>query len=301
MSKTMKIWLIVAALLVAIGLIVFAAIMTINGWDFTKLGTKKYQTNTYELNEEISNISIKTDTADIVFLLSDNEKSKVVCYEENNMKHSVSVVDGMLTVKMVDTRAWYEYVGINFATPKITVYLSENEYLSLTIDESTGDIEIPNDFKFNSVDISVSTGDVKCCATVEETVKIVTSTGDVTISDIICDGDIEVDVSTGKTYLTDIVCKNLISSGSTGDISLKKVIATEKFYIERSTGDVKFDGSDATEIFVKTDTGNVEGSLLTNKVFITKTDTGEINVPDSITGGKCEITTDTGDIKISIN
>jgi len=40
--------------------------------------------------------------------------------------------------------------------------------------------------------------------------------------------------------------------------------------------------------------------LLTDKVFITKTDTGSINVPDSITGGRCEIKTDTGDIKITV-
>ena len=79
---------------------------------------------------------------------------------------------------------------------------------------------------------------------------------------------------------------------------MKNVIATEKFSIKRSTGDVKFDSCDAAEIFVETDTGDVNGSLLTNKVFITKTDTGRINVPNSITGGKCEIITNTGDIKI---
>ena len=58
--------------------------------------------------------------------------------------------------------------------------------------------------------------------------------------------------------------------------------------IER-TGVVKFDGSDAAEIFVKTTAGNVTVSLLTDKVFVTKTDTGNINVPKIADGGKCEI------------
>lgn len=320
MSKTMKTWLIVAASLVAIGLIAFAVIMTINGWDFIKLGTGKYETNTYELNEEFSNISIKSDTADIVFVSSDDEKCKVVCYEEENAKHSVSVADGVLTVNVVDARKWYEHIGINFETPKITIYLPEAEYSSLIVDESTGDIEISNDFKFESIDVSVSTGDVKCYASAATVIKIAATTGDisvaeisvgllelsvstgnVTVSSVTCEGDVKVGVSTGKTYLTDIVCQSVLSSGSTGDIFLKNVIAAEKFSIKRSTGDVKFDGSDATEIFVETDTGDVKGSLLTDKVFITKTDTGNINVPSSITGGKCEITTDTGDIKITIN
>lgn len=46
--------------------------------------------------------------------------------------------------------------------------------------------------------------------------------------------------------------------------------------------------------------GNVKGTLLTNKVFITHTDTGRVNVPKTVTGGKCEINTDTGNIKIDI-
>ena len=73
-----------------------------------------------------------------------------------------------------------------------------------------------------------------------------------------------------------------------------------KFLIKRSTGDIRFDNSDATEIFVETDTGNVTGSLLTDKVFITQTDTGNVNVPKTVTGGRCEITTDTGNIKIIV-
>ena len=98
----------------------------------------------------------------------------------------------------------------------------------------------------------------------------------------------------------DAITVEMPESKSSGDISLKNVISTEKISVERSTGDVTLDRSDAAELFIMTSTGDVEGSLLTNKVFITKTDTGRIDVPNSIIGGRCEITTDTGDIKISI-
>jgi DUF4097 and DUF4098 domain-containing protein YvlB len=92
----------------------------------------------------------------------------------------------------------------------------------------------------------------------------------------------------------------VISNGSTGNISLSNVIAAEGFSIERSTGDVKLDCSDAMTIDIETDTGDVEGSVLTDKIFITRTDTGRVRVPDSASGGRCELTTDTGDIRISI-
>ncbi len=320
MSKSVKIWLATAAFLVIVGLIIFIAAMTACNWDFTKLGTVKYETNTYELSEEFSSISIKTDTADIVFLTSDDEKCKVVCYEDKNAKHSASVQDGTLVIKIVDMRRWYDYIGINFGTQKITVYLPESKYDELTVKESTGDIEIPKDFEFESIDISVSTGDVNNCASASGKIKIKTSTGDINIENvsadmldlsvstgkvnaksITCEGDIKIKVSTGDAKLTDILCKVFSSDGSTGDISLKNVIATEKLSIERSTGNVKLDGSDAAEIFIKTDTGNVKGSLLSDKVFFVETDTGNIDIPKTMTGGRCEITTDTGNIKIEID
>ena len=320
MRKATKIWLITATFLVVLGLIMFAAVMSVNHWDFAKLSTVKYETNIYEISEDFSNISLKTEATDILFAAADDGICRVVCYETENVKHSVAAEDDTLTVNADDRRAWYEYICITIEAPKITVYLPKAEYTSLFIKESTGDIDIPEDFKFRDIDVSLSTGDVTNCASALEDIKIKASTGairvenisantldlsvstgNVTVSDVTCKGDVKIGVSTGKTNITDIKCKSIISSGSTGNISLKNAIATDKFTIERSTGNVKFDGCDAAEIFVKTNTGSVRGSLLTDKVFITQTDIGSVDVPKTATGGRCEIITDTGDIKITID
>ena len=318
MSRAKTVWLIVAASLVVLGLAtVFVACLM--GWNISNLGANKYQTNTYEVTQEFSNISIDTDTADITLKASDDGACRVICYEQERERYSVEVQNGTLTVNVINEKKWYDYIGINLDSPKITVYLPEAEYDVLTIEESTGDIEISRELKLRNIDISVSTGNVGCYASATEAIKISTSTGDIyaenisasslalsvstgdiTASDIICEGDITIRVSTGKSYLTDISCKNLISSGDTGDISLTNTVATESFSIERSTGDVTLDSCDAAEIFIETDTGDVEGSLLSEKVFIVNTDTGKTEVPNSITGGRCEITTDTGDIKITV-
>lgn len=322
MRKTTKLWLIIAASLVLIGCIIFAGVMSRLRWDFTKLSTVKFETNTYEISEAFNGISMKTDTADIMFALSDDGKCRVECYEEESAKHSVTVEEGTLVIKLIDERSVYDYIGyigISFSSPQITVYLPKAEYTSLLINESTGDIEIPKDFNFEDVDISLSTGDVDFCASASELIRIKTSTGDIRVENIsagsldlsvstgkvtavgvTCKGDLTVGVSTGRAYLTDIECKNIISSGNTGDISLKNVIAVEKFSIKRSTGDVKVDGCDAAELFIETDTGAVEGALLSEKIFIAETDTGSVDVPKTLTGGKCEITTSTGDIEIEI-
>lgn len=317
MTETTKVWLIIGSSLVLAGGIFFACVMSTLGWDFAKLSTARYETNTYKISNAFSDISITSDTANIIFALSDDGTCRVECYEEENAKHSVTVENDVLAVRIDNQRPWYDYIGFHFGSPKITVYLPKTEYNALSINESTGNVEIAQDYSFENADISLSTGHVNCYASVSKLAKIKTSTGNicventsagsldlsattgkVTVSGVVCRDDLAAGVSTGKVILTDISCKNVISSGTTGTISLRNVIAADKFSIERSTGDVKFSGCDAGEIYVKTNTGNVTGSFLSSKVYVTDTDIGSVDVPKTATGGRCEIHTDTGDIKI---
>lgn len=318
MNKTSKKWFIAAVMLLIVGaaLILLAACSA--GWDISKFGTVEYITSTEYVGEDFNGIRLKSYTADIAFLPSDDGKCKVVSYDREGVEYSVAVTDGVLTVEAVDGQKWYEYAGINFETPKITVYLPKSEYTALTIDEKTGDINVPKEFVFESVNMSVSTGNVKFGASVSGALTIKATTGDVRIEDTalssleisvstgnvtvtnVSAGEVAVTVTTGKTNMTGVLCSGITSRGSTGSITLSGVIAEEKIYVKRSTGDVKFDGSDAGEIFVETGTGNVSGTLLSEKIFTAKSDTGRVDVPNTVTGGRCEVTSDTGNIKLSL-
>lgn len=319
MKKKTKVWLLTAVLLVVLGLILFAAGMTANNWNFLNLSTEKYETNAYEIREAFRNIAVETNTADILFAVSQDGKCKVVCYEAENEKHAALVQDGTLMIRVAHQKPWYDYIGITMETPKITVYLPQTQYDSLIIKETTGDLEIPGEFRFESMDISTSTGDVKNYASTSGTMKIKTttgaiyvenisaefvdllvSTGDVTAKSVTCNGDVQIGVSTGRVKLTDVKCKNMTSRGNTGDAFLENVIASEVVFIERSTGDVKMEDCDAAEIQIQTDTGDVAGTLLSEKVFLVETNTGDVDVPKTTVGGKCEITTNTGDIRVKI-
>lgn len=311
----------ISLLLILVGLVAFVCVMTALDWDFKRLSTVKYETESYEITEPIASISIDTDTSDITFLPSADGKTSVICYEQIHAKHTVSAINGSVEIKLVDTRKWYEHINImNFDTPKITVYVPEEICFALKVDASTGDIEIAREINLDYADITLSTGDVKALASAQKGIKIKASTGDITaeniscsgdvslevstgninVSNLECTGDIEIKVSTGKATLSDITCQNLTSSGSTGNLYLKNTVAAGFFSIERSTGDVKLDGCDAGEIKIETSTGDVTGTLLSSKIFFAEASTGEVNVPNTTTGGRCEITTSTGDIEISI-
>ena len=317
MSKT-KTWLVIAASLILIGLIIFWSVMTVLKWDFTKLSTYKYQTRQYEISNDFTDISIVTKTADITFAVALDGKCRVECYERENQPHSVTVKDNTLVIE-TGAKKWYEQLAINFGAPQITVYMPKGDYDTLSIKGSIGDIDIPNDFTFRSSDITLSTGDVKYCANTLGKVEIKATTGGITCENIDaasislavttgeifaeavnCDGDFKLKVTTGDIDLVNVTCKNIASEGSTGDLNLENVMASEKISFKRSTGDIKFKRCDATEIFGTTDTGDIKGSLITEKVFIAHSDTGKVKVPKTVNGGKCELSTDTGNIKIEI-
>ena len=320
MTRKTKIWLITASALVLAGCILFGGVMTMLKWDFKKLSTVTYETNRYEINETYENISIAVDTAEIKLVPSEDGKTVVECTEETKRKHSIKAENGTLEIKCTDTRKWYEHIGINLQTTKITVYLPAGEYGALSVKSTTGYTEIAKDFKFDSIDISATTGRIRNAASAAgdiriktttggirmegvtaETVDLSVSTGKITVSDVTCKKDLRLKANTGNTTLTDIACENLFSKGTTGDLILKNVIASEKFSIQRDTGDVTFEGCDAREIFVKTDTGKITGTLLSEKDFSAcRSDTGSVRVPASVSGGKCELITDTGNIKIEI-
>ena len=278
MSRKTKIWLIIAACLVLVGGLIFAGVMTMLNWNFTNLSTSKYETNTYEITESFTDILLSTTTAHIEFLPSETEKASVICKEHTNERHAVSVIDGVLRAEVNSTKKWYEYIGINFGSPKITVYLPQNEYNSLIVKGSTGNVELCEKLTFKNIDVGINTGDILIKNVSAESIAIT--------------------VSTGKTTLSDVNCKTLTSTGGTGSLYLKNTIASERFALKRSTGDINLDKCDAADIVITCSTGDVKGSLLSEKVFVANADTGKVDVPKTISGGKCEITTSTGDIKI---
>ena len=315
-----KVWLITAAGLVLAGAVLMLVSLGMIGGDFGQLSTVTTETNTYEITEPICGVSIDTSSAeDVTILPAEDGRCKVVCKEGSHLAHAISVVEGVLTIQLEDNRAWYEYIEIGVSETDLTVYLPAGDYASLTVSAHTGDVSVAADFTFGSLSITTSTGDIQNRASVTgemhvragtgdilvdnvraDSVRLTVSSGDVTARGVACAGEMAITVSTGKADLSDVTCQSLTTTGNTGDLTMKNVIAAESFSVKRSTGRVKLDACDAAEIRIRTGTGSVMGTLLSDKVFLVTTDTGEINVPASVNGGRCEITTSTGDVRLTV-
>ena len=281
MSKSTKIWLIIATILVLLGSAIFAGTIIYSGGNFDKISSTKYQTNTFDISESFNSISVDLSTADLEFVVSETNECKVECFEQQNLTHSAAVLNGVLNIDNTDNRTWRDHFGFNFKSSKVKVYLPSGEYQNVTINSSTGDVNICQGFTFNSLKITLTTGNVK-------------------VKDVAVNEELFINVTTGDIEIKSVTAKKITSKGSTGDTYLNNVVAVEHITIERTTGDVEFSGIDAHELFFKTTTGDIEGSILSEKKFDAKTSTGKKVVPNTTNGGDCVLQTSTGDIRVSI-
>ena len=314
-KKTVRI----ALLLCLSGLLILLVSFLAVGFDMKKLSTVVFETNKQEVNEDFSDIAIETKTADVRFMLWEEEGCKIVCHEEARMKHTATVQNNTLLISVTDTRKWYDHIGMSFEDAEMTIYLPERQYGELEIKSDTGAVEVPEVFGFETATVETDTGDVDWQASVArnltietdtgavnvdtdilEKLEVKTSTGDVSVDDVMNALSVSVETRTGETRLNNIKCRTFTAKSDTGEIQIKDTVAGFSGTIISQTGGVTLENSDAIEsLYIKTDTGDVTGTLLSEKTFYPETDTGKVDLPVTY-GNPCAITTNTGDIKIEV-
>lgn len=282
MAKKTKVWLMLAIFFIFAGGTLFTGVMMALDWDFSKLTTVEFETNEYTVAQEYKNISIRTITADVEIYPSEDGNTSVVCYEPERLKHKVEVVDGTLYINAIDTRSWYEHIGIHFKKTVVKLYIPQGVYGELVIENVTGDVDIHEGFLFNSIDASLTTGDIACAASAVGTIKLKTTTGDIKMENL--------KANTAELRM------------STGDIRLLNVLLSWNLTITGTTGDVRIDNSDAEDISIKLTTGDIFGKFLTPKNVHASSTTGRMDLPSYIPdAAPCKIQTTTGDIIIEFN
>lgn len=284
------------------------------------MAEQTYELRNIVISEEFDGISVTTGSADVRVLLSESDEVHLECYEQKNIRHTVSVEENALTIKVTDARKWWERMDFTTDASRVTIYLPYREYGALEIQSSTGNIEIGKDFLFKKILTSTGTGDIKCYASVEqelvltgatgrmlvedlsaESIELSISIGHMSVSSVVCRETLKVTSSEGDIEVTDVLCKRFRSLGASGNLYMENVISVRSTSINRGAGNIELNGCDASGLYVQTSSGNVTGRLLSEKIFTVDTKSGKKDVPSSMTGGECNITTDTGDVQITIS
>lgn len=261
MRKAKKGWIIAATALTVSGVLIIAGALAAVGFDIKKLNTVEYTTVTEKISSDFDSIDIDVNSAEIKLEHTGEKECTVTFYEPEKLRFKTEVENKTLTVSYDDSREWYEYINFDLNSPKITISLPKAEYDKIGIETTTGNIDISS-LKANSFDL-------------------ITTTGNIRADSVNVDGNADLETTTGN-------------------IKLKDTIISGSLHINCTTGNIHFDCSDAADIYAETTTGNIKGTLLSDKVFSVDTTTGDIDVPNNGNGGKCKLETTTGNIRIEI-
>ena len=330
---------ILSIVLVLVGLTVSIIALASCGFDLRK--SEALITESFDITEDFEKIvtDLSGMSCDLTVKRSEGESASIkLCHTERN-RISYGVKDGVLTVKSDDQRRWYDKI-MNFTTLSVTLSLPEKDFDSLTHRGTSGDVRI-SDLSLGSLDIDTTSGDIylrsvnatkavslectsgeceieKLCAaalTMDLTsgdfdIRSLCVTGDVKINATSSDIEIEnadigsllINATSSDIELAGLKAGSAVNLEATsGEIELKEVIVGDKLTVDTTSGDITLIRSDAASYYLKSGSGDVEGSILTRKNFKASSTSGSAITPDSdYTAGICEIKTTSGDIRISL-
>ncbi len=314
----MKKLIIIAIILLVVGLIIFCVAFVFTKFDFRSLSTEKYITNTLYAGNDFSDIEIDIDEFKVTLVPYDGDECKIVSTETEKVKISVQTENGKLKITQVDNRKWIDHIGIFTFENEVEVYLPEKKYETLRIDNTSGSVTISDGLVFSEINVKNTSGSAKCYADADiisvhntsgsitldgvntEAVTLKAASGSISLKSVNAENSITVDGTSGSIRFESVRCEDLTSSNASGSVKLTDTVCKNIMKVKVSSGSVRLDDSDAAEIDIRTSSGSVKGTLLSDKIFITETTSGSVDVPKSFEGGKCYIETSSGSIKISI-
>lgn len=291
-----------AIIFIVIGLMLILISFISTGFDFSKINTYNLEKKMYSVTDDFDSIKMQGGSANVYFALSDDNQCYIETMETEKMSYSIEVTDKELTISVDDKGKWYDNITVfSWKEEKMIVYLPKSEYEALAVKCGSGDVRISDNINITEVDIITGSGSVKISdIRKSKNISIDTKSGDVKLSDIENAKNVSIKTNSGEIKAVNCEADDIQMCTKSGDIDGKNIIAGNNIDIQANSGDVDLNNSDAETLNIKTNSGDVSCSLLTDKVFVTKTGSGEVYVPHSTIGGICEIKTGSGDIKVKI-
>ena len=291
-----------ALICVAAGLLISFVALAALDFNFFEMGTMEAVSNTYAVTEGFKSIRVWGAECDVRLIPSEDASCTVLCNETDRIAHRVTVKDGTLTIERTDDRKWFEHIGVtwNYWGPiEVVVYLPEGVYEDLSIRTASGDVEIPEDFSFNRAEVDGISGDIDFTAKVEGEMLLKTVSGDIRVGETSAQ-TLTVESTSGKIIVDSVEVTAFSSKNTSGSVIASDLIASGSIRMEAVSGSIKLTRCDAETLWLKTVSGDVTGTLRTEKVFVTHTTSGGIRVPDTAAGGTCEVKTVSGSIDFDV-
>lgn len=293
MKKAKMTAIIIASIVLVVGVAVTVASLAVARFDISGLlGNKKISYEVSDL-EAFERISICESSCD-VRVESTVQEPYIEYTGSDSVTHNVTVKDGTLVIEGVDGRKWYEKI-LSFVDGKLTLYLPHGNEYELEISTKSGNVTIERAFNAKTVNVTTASGNVECGSDASEGATVETTSGNVNFNG--CHGKkISAKTTSGEIYAGGAICLEASFESCSGNVELEGVNVRDSLNVETTSGNIELDECDSAALKLVSTSGNISGELLSEKVFMAKSTSGRINVPFGLSGGKCEITTTSGNI-----
>ena len=304
-----------------------------------KMNTVKDSAYVYHISEVPTQINVITINSRVELRPIEGDEWKVECMDKEKLYHTVELVDGLLTVKQIDTRAWYEHIGIlnGLQNMTVTVYLPEQVYENLNIHSTSGSIKVGKEFVFSNVSLQNTSGSTSCASRVTSALDVKATSGSITVSgsvggnlnaqntsgsitisgsvggDLIAkntsgsitisggvDGKLDVTNGSGRIEVKNATPTSATIQNTSGSIDLLNVVCQGNCEIVNTSGSIEFEHCDALSFDLRTTSGGIRGSILSAKTFDCRSISGGVHVPNNGNGGNFLARSGSGGIRVEV-
>lgn len=270
---------------------------------------------TFTFNQPISDILIDCGDEDVALYRSTDGSTKVVCPQDNTRTYYVRVEDGTLHVERENRSKLFNF-DLLVRQVTVHVYLPEERYESLFIENASGKTEVPADLCFRSAVVKNSSGKISFAAQVSDELNLQSQSGSVTtayaspktvflssasgsihLRDIEA-GEVTLSSTSGSVEAEHVHCDSFTSKCTSGSQKFSDLLVSGLLRCSGTSGSVRLDDSDAGEVQIEVASGSVRGNFLTPKQYDLRATSGSVRAPESVPGaGRCSVRTTSGSIR----
>ena len=311
MSKVTKVILITAGALILVGLIV-SAIGIVILRNSVKKNDKKvvYEHKEEVITEDFTDLNLSEISETIEIKPSEDGQVRIDYYDAEKYIHKIEVKNNTLELYVKtyeDNAPWWERFSFHFDIEGLvtageehptTIYLPEDSYGSLTISTVSGEVIVPENYSFEGMSVSTTSGDVvaECIAT--GTVSFDTTSGNIAAANINATS-LDASSTSGELSFTDTKVSGGVNINSvSGTVTLKDV-KSDDLEVNTVSGEIYLTALDTETASLTTTSGDISGTIAGDHEYEVDTTSGDIDLPSSIKGESLiEIDTVSGDVSL---
>ena len=246
MGKGFKITLIILLSIIAIALTAILTLMLMRGTKFNLKFNLKFSENLIEekIIEEVKDLKIDTNVADIDIETGNDEKITVKLYCDECEEHKIENNEA-IEVVIKDKKKGFRLFSKG---PRAVITLPKSYDKNIGIKGDVADVEIAS-FEKATLNLDLTTGDLDVDAIDKASVKV--TTGDIkvgVVNDLVCKA------TTGDVKAQSV--NNLLDiKVTTGDVKIERLHINQNSKIESNTGDTKIGKINDIYVEAKTNVG----------------------------------------------